>query len=165
MYSENKKKFLIFFFKPLSLLAHESFQSKSPEVWLATPDFFLRPPFSFWPTKSFQRLLKSVVPPSTPAACLGPNRNTGLTRTPQPSRRPAKSPSEPGLRQEAEPANGAAACPLGVRARDTLRCTPIKRLRALAAPCTTAPPPPASRCRRRPAAELPAALASAAVDL
>jgi hypothetical protein len=40
MYSENKKKFLIFFFKPFSLLAHESFQPKSPEIWLATPDFF-----------------------------------------------------------------------------------------------------------------------------
>jgi hypothetical protein len=31
MYSENKKKFLIFFFKPFSLLAHESFQPKSPK--------------------------------------------------------------------------------------------------------------------------------------
>jgi hypothetical protein len=47
MYSENKKKFLIFFVKPFSLLAHESFQPQSPEVWLATPDFFLHPPFSF----------------------------------------------------------------------------------------------------------------------
>jgi hypothetical protein len=40
MYSENKKKFLIFFFKPFSLLAQESFQPKA-EV-RTTPSF---PPF------------------------------------------------------------------------------------------------------------------------
>jgi hypothetical protein len=53
MYSENKKKFLIFFFKPLSLLAHESFQSKSPEVWLATPDFSSVRHLAFGPPNLF----------------------------------------------------------------------------------------------------------------
>jgi hypothetical protein len=61
MYSENKKKFLIFFFISFFLLAHEGFQPKAPEVWLATPDFFLRPPFSFWPTSR-----KSSEAPQTP---------------------------------------------------------------------------------------------------
>jgi hypothetical protein len=66
MYSENKKKFLIFFFKPFSLLAHEGFQPKSPEVWLATPDFFLRPPFSFWPTNLFNSSSSLLFPPQLP---------------------------------------------------------------------------------------------------
>jgi hypothetical protein len=66
MYSENKKKFLIFFFKPFSLLAHESFQPKSPEVWLATPDLLLRPPFSFWPTNLFSSSSSLLFPPQLP---------------------------------------------------------------------------------------------------
>jgi hypothetical protein len=49
MYSENKKKFLIFFFKPFSFLAHEGFQPKSPEVWLATTDFSYVRPLAFGP--------------------------------------------------------------------------------------------------------------------
>jgi hypothetical protein len=60
MYSENKKKLLIFFFNSFFLLAHEGFHPKAPEVW-TTPDFFLRPPFSFWPTSR-----KSSEAPQTP---------------------------------------------------------------------------------------------------
>jgi hypothetical protein len=66
MYSKNKNKFLIFFFKPLSLLAHESFQPKSPEVWLATPDFFLRPPFSFGPPNLFSSSSSLLFLPQLP---------------------------------------------------------------------------------------------------
>jgi hypothetical protein len=50
-------------------LAHDTFQPKSPEVWLGTQNFSLHPPFSFWPTNLFRNSSSLFVPPQLP---LGP---------------------------------------------------------------------------------------------